>query len=169
VASVLALGVACYVVGVILVVGRIGPGWRLERDWDNTNCILHGALSITGLAVVVGDVLPGGGLLALWIAVVIVFAAVELVELVRLGLRVHALGWRGAVLVYDPSQWARNFTVGMFYAFTAAFAERCGIGAAHPRWDALREAVLTVGPYVVLALLLIELALFGGARRARKF
>ncbi len=95
-----------------------------------------------------------------------VFGAVELIELARLRARIRNLGWRQAVLVYDTSQWARNFTVGMFYAFTLAFAERFAIGATYPVLDALRHAILGGGPYVVLGLLLIELGVMAGARRA---
>ncbi len=51
------VGVGCYALGAALVIGRIGRAadWRLDRDWSNGNCILHGALSITGLTAVVGD------------------------------------------------------------------------------------------------------------------
>jgi hypothetical protein len=67
--------------------------------------------------------------------------------------------------VYDVSQWARNFTFGMFYAFTAASLERFAPGA-DPSWlVAVQRAVAAVGPYVVLALLLIEAALAAFGRR----
>jgi hypothetical protein len=97
-----------------------------------------------------------------------VFVAVEAVELARLATRVRRFGWRRAVLVYDPSQWARNFTVGMFYAFTLAFAERYPLDAAHPALDTLRRGVLSYGAYVVLALLLVELVVMVSATRQRR-
>jgi hypothetical protein len=151
----------CYVAGVAFVVVRLrtGQDWSIERDWDNTNCIIHGALSITGLTVVVGDFLPGYAVLWFWVCVAIVFLAVELIELARLTARVQELGWRRALLIYDPSQWARNFTFGMFYAFTLAFSQRFTIETRHSTLDALRDAVVDHGQYVVLLLLLIELGL----------
>ena len=160
------LAVACYAVGVALVITRLRPiaGWRLGRDWHNANCIIHGALSITGLTVVVGDFLPDPIVLYFWVGVVAVFTGVELIELARLATRVHKLGWRRAVLVYDPSQWTRNFTFGMFYAFTLTFAEQSAIEAGHPVLDALRRLIVDTGQYVVFVLLLVELGLWLRAR-----
>lgn len=155
-AILMALGVACYAVGAPLIVGRHARGgWHLADDWSNANCILHGALSITGLAAVRSGFFAGSTILALWFVVLGIFALVELVEAVRLAARVRAAGWRNGVLVYDLSQWARNFTFGMFYAFTIAFAARYPIAAAQPA----AAAVQAIGAYVVLAFLLIEAAL----------
>lgn len=163
-----ALGAGCYVVGIGLVITRLrdAEDWRLEHDWSNANCIIHGALSITGLALVVGDFFPGTVVLWFWAAVVAVLVVIELIELARLSTRVRWLSLRRALLVYDTSQWARNFTFGMFYAFTLAFAERVAIAAAHPTLDAVRRAVLDYGAYVVLALLLIETGLLLGAHHS---
>jgi hypothetical protein len=104
--------------------------------------------------------------LGLWLYVALVFVAVEGIEALRLWLRVREYGWRAGVGVYDVSQWARNFTFGMFYAFTAAALERFAPGA-DPAWlVGMQRAVAAVGPWVVLALLLIEGALAAFARRA---
>ena len=159
----------CYVVGVVLVVIRLrtAKGWGIERDWDNTNCIIHGALSITGLTAIVGDFVPGRTVLWFWVCVAIVFLAVELIELARLTGRVQGFGWRRALLVYDPSQWTRNFTFGMFYAFTLAFSQHFAIETRHPTLNTIRDAVVNHGQYVVLLLLLIELALLLHARSTR--
>ena len=158
-AVLMALGVLCYAFAAFLVLRRYaGGGWVLAADWANGNCILHGALSITGLTAIVSGRFGAGAILALWGAVAAIFAAVEAIEIARLVARVRAAGWRAAVLVYDVSQWARNFTFGMFYAFTLAFAARYPI-VADPSLGALREAVATYGAYVVLALLMAETAL----------
>ena len=158
-AGLMALGVLCYALAAFLVLRRYaGGGWSLAGDWANGNCILHGALSITGLTAIVSGRFGAGAILALWGAVVAIFAVVETIEVARLVVRVRALGWRAGVLVYDVSQWARNFTFGMFYAFTLAFMARYP-AVADPRLGALREAVAAYGAYVVLALLLAETAL----------
>ena len=66
----------------------------------------------------------------------------------------------GAALVYDTSLWARNFTFGMFYAFTVAIAGRLEAGA--PAILArVTAAIAGGGQYLVLALLVAELALMG--------
>ena len=160
-AALAGLAAVCYVVGVVLVITRLwtARGWGIERDWDNANCIIHGALSITGLTVIVGDFVPAEIVLYFWVWVVAVFASVELIELARLTTRIQNLGLRRAVLVYDPSQWTRNFTFGMFYAFTLTFAERFAIDDRHPVLDALRAIIVETGQYLVLVLLLVEVGL----------
>ncbi len=171
-ATLMALGALCYVVAVFLIVrGHAGGGWRLATDWANGNCILHGALSITPASP--RSSAAGSARARSWRCGARSSpssAAVEAIEIARLVARVAGgLGWREAVLVYDVSQWARNFTFGMFYAFTFAFAARYPIVAA-PSLEALRDAVATYGAYVVLALLLVRdrrCCLFGARPGAR--
>jgi hypothetical protein len=160
-ALLMALGAAAYPVGLYLVVRRYWArsGWSLAIDWDNTNCILHGALSITGLTAVASGFFGASIILAFWTCVLLMFAAVEAIELMRLGARIRTFGWCGAVRIYDVSQWARNFTFGMLYAFTLAFAQRFNISDSQSMLGAVRNAVVAYGQYVVLALLLVELAL----------
>ncbi|HEX3884995.1 MAG TPA: hypothetical protein VHW66_20240 [Stellaceae bacterium] len=165
-AGLMALGVLCYALAAFLVVRRYaGGGWALATDWANGNCILHGALSITGLTATVSGRFGAGAILALWGVAAAIFVTVEAIEIARVAARVRAAGWRAAVLVYDVSQWARNFTFGMFYAFTLAFVARCPV-VASPSLGALRAAVAAYGAYVVLALLLAETALLLFGARA---
>jgi hypothetical protein len=171
----LAAGIGFYLAGVWLVLRRYlrDRDWSLARDWDNANCILHGALSITGLAAVVSDVFGASVILALWTLVLAIFAPVEAIELMRMVGRIRALGLREGVWVYDVSQWARNFTFGMFYAFSVAFAERFPMSGAPMALSTMRSAVIGGGQYVVLLLLLAELWLLGSylepfARTGRK-
>jgi hypothetical protein len=158
------LGYFFYGLGLILIVRRYlrQPGWRLAEDWDNTNCILHGAMSITGLAALETAVLPAGVIAATWVWVLVLFLGVELIEAARLVARVRAYGWRRGVLTYHVSQWARNFTFGMFYAFTLRLQATPGIldetGLTGLR--GLQNGITAWGQYVVLILLLIEVALF---------
>jgi hypothetical protein len=161
--ALMALGAACYLAGSFSIVRGYGTDrrWRLVSDWDNTNCILHGALSISGLTAVVGGVVGVGPIAWFWIVTLAVFTAVEAIEAVRLVARVRALGWREGVLVYGTSQWARNFTFGMFYAFTAAFAGRYPAANWNNALATLVEPILGWGQYVVLLLLVAELALLG--------
>lgn len=168
--ALLVFGLLCYVAGAALIVRRYvaGPRWQLATDWDNTNCILHGALSISGLTAVVGDVFGVAVLAPFWAAVLAVFVAVEAVELARLAARWRLMGWREAVLVYDVSQWARNFTFGMFYAFTAALGRGLALAGSYPTLAALAGAILAYGQYVVLLLLLAELGLMAGGRTGRR-
>jgi hypothetical protein len=167
-AALMVLGGLCYVAAAFLVVrGHAGGDWRLATDWANGNCILHGALSITGLTAVVSHWFDASTLLAYWVAVIAVFVIVELIEIARLVARVRAEGWRDGLFVYDVSQWARNFTFGMLTAFTLAFAQAYPV-IGLPALAALRAAIVAVGPYVVLFLLLAEAGLLlTGSRRPR--
>lgn len=166
-AALMALGAFCYLAAAFLVVrGHAGGGWRLATDWANGNCILHGALSITGLTAVVGRWFEATVLIGYWLAVIAVFVVVELIEVARIVARVRAVGWREGLFVYDVSQWARNFTFGMFYAFTLTFAQ--AYPAVAPAFSVLRSTIVAVGPYVVLALLMAEAGLMlTGSRQPR--
>jgi hypothetical protein len=158
------LGYGFYGLGVVLIARRYlrDRGWRVRDDWDNTNCILHGAMSISGLAAVQTGVLPPTVIAATWVWAGSMFVGVELIEVRRLVARVRAYGWRNGVLTYHVSQWARNFTFGMFYAFTARVLVTSPIMAvpALAGLGGLLTTIVAWGQYVVLVLLLIELALF---------
>jgi hypothetical protein len=156
------LGYALYGLAATLVVERYlrDPGWRLAEDWDNSNCILHGALSISGLAAVLSGVFPACVPLLTWICAAVAFVLVEAIEIARLWQRCRLYGLRRGVLAYDVSQWSRNFTFGMFYAFTLAFIERLPAAAA---LHAAQTAVARFGQYLVLALLAAEIAVFAAS------
>jgi hypothetical protein len=154
-------GYALYAIGAVLILRRyLGQkGWRLADDWENPNCILHGAMSITGLAAVTSGALPFAVCYATWLYAACMFMLVETAEVARLLQRRRLYGWRRGLGTYDVSQWSRNFTFGMFYAFTLAFAEAFKPDALPPALAAAQAAVLAWGPYVVLGLLAAELAL----------
>lgn len=155
------LGILFYGGGAALMLRsfRAARRWRLTEDWDNANCVLHGAASITGLACVLSREVPGGICLGLWVYTAAVFVLVEAVELTRLAERVHAYGSGSGAFTYYASQWARNFTFGMFYAFTRAYLLRFA-AASDPSWlAAIQRAVFAGGQYVVLALLVAEIGL----------
>ncbi|HEX6995651.1 MAG TPA: hypothetical protein VF339_16085 [Gammaproteobacteria bacterium] len=157
----IALGAACYVVCAALVARSHlrTTGWSLKDDWDNTNCMLHGAMSITGLALVVSGAAPPQAALALWVYVLAVFVAVEAIELARLLSRIRAYGFRRGAMTYRVTQWSRNFTFGMFYAFTLALTMHGGVAEAETL-AAVQRAVVAYGPYVVLALLVVEIVVY---------
>ena len=158
------LGYLFYGLGFVLILQRYlrQAHWRLADDWDNTNCILHGAMSITVLAALESRALPDSLILATWLWVLAMFVVVEGIEIARLVARVRAYGWRRAVATYQVSQWARNFTFGMFYAATVRLSVlldgTAGLGIAG--LTTLQAGIIAWGQYVVLILLLIEISLF---------
>ena len=165
--ALVALGAVAYLAGAALMVRawRNAARWTLAEDWDNSNCILHGALSITGLAAILSGAVPAPVCLALWLFAAAMFALVERVEAARLALRLRRHGWRRGVFCYDTSQWARNFTFAMFYAVTRSYLASFGAPVTTAVAQ-LQRGVAAGGPYVVLLLLLVELGLLAAAWRS---
>ena len=158
-AVLIGLGCLFYASGFVLITGRylLIPDWSLPEDWDDTNCILHGAVSIAGLAAVQSGALPYDWAFVLWLWAVAAFVVVEGLELARAAARVRVYGWREGLLPYNVSQWSRNFTFGMLYAFTL----QLGASPATDDWaSGAQGIILDFGQYVVLAALLVETALF---------
>jgi hypothetical protein len=119
VAALIVLGYLFYAVRLVPLARRYlwQRQWNLDDHWDDINCILHGTVSITGLAVVQSGALPGDWAVATWVWVAMTFVLVESLEVARLIARARDYGWREGLLTYYVSQWARIFTFGMFYAF----------------------------------------------------
>ncbi|RKD27026.1 hypothetical protein BEP19_00160 [Ammoniphilus oxalaticus] len=117
---IITLGFLFYLIGASLIVNRyaLKRGWTLVDDWANTNCILHGALSITGLAIVSSNTFTSAFVAVLWVVIFILLVIVETIEIFRAVLRVKRYGWNKGLFNYHITQWSRNFTFGMFYAFT---------------------------------------------------
>lgn len=156
------LGVAFYFVSFFLIMRRYwrdGGDFDLDRDWFNTNCITHGAMSITGLASTVCGVVPAGLTLLIWLWAMSWFFLVEAVEIARAVKRTSIYGLAQGLLVYDPTQWSRNFTFGMLYAFTRNFDLSQSV-PANPFLLAFRQAFLDSFAWVVLLFLLVEIYVF---------
>ncbi|HEX7057296.1 MAG TPA: hypothetical protein VF260_08910, partial [Bacilli bacterium] len=134
--------------------------WNVADDWQNTNCIIHGAMSITGLASVLSGAVGGGIVLTIWLWVLFWFVIVESVEIWRIGARTRKYGLAGAIGVYNVTQWSRNFTFGMLYAFTMFFDLGKTRYGGIPFLMRLHEGVLAAGKWVVLFFLVYEIVLF---------
>ena len=159
---VLGIGIIFYIFGICLLGMRYKRRnqWSLVEDWTNTNCIIHGALSITGLALVPLQFLSADAMTIFWLIVFSLLLIVEGMEVTRAVLRVRSLGWKKGIFTYHVSQWSRNFTFGMFYAFTMMMHE----SSRYPSvlYD-FQASFLTVWAWVVLAVLLAEIGIWGVA------
>lgn len=151
-------GFLFYVIGSAMVVHRyLRPGWDFAEDWDATNCILHGAMSITGLAAVLTGAVPSSFAVVAWIWSVSMFFFVESIEILWAVKRIKRYGWRRGVTSYNVAQWSRIFTFGMLYAFTM----RPSAGLLPASWlRDLHSSILSFGAYVVLLALVVEIAVF---------
>lgn len=160
--AIMAFGVALLLTGLVIIAEHYHKlKWQeLADKWMNSNCIIHGAVSITGLALTQTAVLSKGSLLTVWYIAAILFIVVEIIEIARAGQRVNRLGLANGLLVYNVSQWTRNFTFGMFYAFTLLLSRLL------PE-NGMLQAVDSVGRYVVLIVLVVEIGLFFKAHMRR--
>ena len=151
-------GFLFYVIGSVVVAHRyLRSGWNLADDWDATNCILHGAMSITGLAAVLTGAVPSAFAVAVWLWVVSMFVVVESIEVLWAVKRIERYGWRRGVFTYHVSQWSRNFTFGMLYAFTMHLSARL-LPVAWLR--DVHASILSFGAYAVLLALAAEITVF---------
>lgn len=135
---------------------------RLAEKWKNTNCIVHGAVSITGLAAVKASALGTPFLMDVWRITLVLFVVIELIELVRAAQRVRRFGLRQGLFVYNTTQWARDFTFGMFYAFSLSLYQQA---AAEPSGvigfgSGILAFVAEWGPFIVAPVLLTEIGIF---------
>ncbi len=156
------LGVFFYLISFSLIVRRYaseGMAFDLDKSWFNTNCIIHGAMSITGLASAVCGVVSANLILLIWLWVIFWFIIVEIVEIARAVKRIRLYGFAGGLLIYDPTQWSRNFTFGMLYAFTLNFDISQSL-AANSFLLPLHAVIIHYFAWVVLILLLVEIFVF---------
>jgi hypothetical protein len=132
---------------------------HMVLEWAHTNSMLHGALSLSGLACIKAILISSAVIVSTWIAAAVLFILVESIAFLRLILNIKKKGFRAAVLKYDISQWSRSFTYGLFYAFTVAIERIQPIA-----WKPVTFFIIEYGKYVVLLSVLIETALFFHAR-----
>ncbi|MCM3569276.1 hypothetical protein [Neobacillus mesonae] len=152
--SLLIIGFCLYLVCVFFILNRyFHRSWSIEMDWNNTNCILHGALSITGVACIASGNVHIDLIRFIWRAAFILLLLVESIEGYRLFRRINRFGFKNAIFIYDVSQWSRVFTFAMFYTFTALFHGHLFIGSI------VIDTILKAGVWVILLLLIIELTL----------
>lgn len=158
--GIILFGMLFYFIGVY-VMGRryIQTKWTIVEDWANTNCIIHGALSITGLAVVSANAFSSQFIMVLWGITLALLILVEAMEVIRAILRVKQLGWRKGIFTYHVSQWSRNFTFGMFFTFTFYMREN-PLYHIHPFVSAFQSVFLLYWAWGVALLLVVQLALF---------
>lgn len=155
------IGLVFYLIGVFLIV--IGTthkeNWTIRDDWSNTNCIIHGALSITGFAIITSDTFSALTINLLWMVTFLLLIAIEGVELLRAKQRIQIYGWNQGVFSYHVSQWSRNFTFGMFYTFTLMMQKNTDYFLSK-NLTHIQESVMSIWAWVVLITLMLEIIIF---------
>lgn len=159
--TVILIGLAFYIVSVLLITLWIAQkkNWTITEDWTNTNCIIHGALSITGFAMVTTNTFTPLMINLLWGITFILLISVECVELYRGKKRIQKYGWNKGVFSYHVSQWSRNFTFGMFYVFTLLVHKKEAYFLSDSLYH-LQTNIIGLWAWVVLIALMIEIMIF---------
>ncbi|PID21114.1 hypothetical protein CSV61_11560 [Sporosarcina sp. P3] len=154
--SLIVMGSLFYALNFLLIVFRYvsASDKDLTVNWINTNCILHGALSITGVALTFAHPAAISLLYIVWILSFVFFLIIEMIEIVWAVQRIRKLGWHQGIFVYSPTQWARVFTFGMFLFFTERIPT-----SQHPWIDVLAQPLQLFLPAVIVLLIVVELML----------
>jgi len=159
--AVILLGLVFYLAGIILILKRYWrqKEWTLVNDWTNTNCIIHGALSITGLAIVSTNTFTARFVNYFWIVIFCLLCIVEVIELIRAVKRIKQYGWSKGIFQYNVSQWSRNFTFGMFFTFTL-FMQRNPFYTIPGGLHIFQAGFLRFWAWIVLIALLAQIGLY---------
>jgi multisubunit Na+/H+ antiporter MnhG subunit len=148
----ISIGLILYLICLLFIMRRYSMNsWSVEEDWNNTNCILHGALSISGLACLISKTSSGWFVESLWTITLIIFLIVESIEIYRLSRRFSLYGIKQGLLIYNVTQWSRIFTFAMFYTFTFLLDGHF--------WYIIqiKRVIISGGIWIILFLLFIEI------------
>ncbi|WP_238883782.1 hypothetical protein [Clostridium sp. YIM B02551] len=159
--SLIYLGIALYILAFILIIRKyfFSKEWNLEDGWTNTNCILHGAMSITGLASAVSGAINYNLVLFIWLWILLWFIIVEFIEVLRAIKRVNKYGFIKGVAVYNVTQWSRIFTFGMLYTFTMKF--NLSLPTLTSKFlFSIQNFILRSGTWIMVLILLYEGVLY---------
>ncbi|WP_144510428.1 hypothetical protein [Bacillus sp. FJAT-22090] len=151
----ISIGALFYLFSFTLLFIRFSSKLDNIHEWKNTDCIIHGAISITGLAMVQSGIFTYHTIIFVWYIVFVLFTLVEIIEVIRGIKRVKEFGWRKGIFTYNITQWARNFTFGMFYFFTTNLLHTYSTEAL-----SFQNHFLQVLGWLVLFLLIIQFYLF---------
>lgn len=159
--TVIVIGLLFYGVGMYLITRWTiqTKDWTITEDWTNTNCIIHGALSITGFAMVTTETFTPMIVHVLWVITFVLLVGVECLELVRARKRIRMYGWKQGIFTYNVTQWSRNFTFGMFYVFTLLMLKD-PVYALSENFHSFQMYVISLWAWIVFIALLIQVGIF---------
>ncbi|VVC76787.1 hypothetical protein AQUSIP_21140 [Aquicella siphonis] len=125
---------------------------HLAAGWPNVNSLIHGALSITGLAMVSSLAYPEWSIVGLWWCALVFLLIVEGLEFSRLLIRLRRKGFWKGLCVYHVTQWPRLFAFGVFYGF--------GLSCYNKGYTTvfMISFIANYGQYILTALLIAQLA-----------
>lgn len=155
------LGILLYIGGILIIAGRYQyeKHEKILKNWPNTNTIIHGAISITGLATATSFPAYINLITSIWIFSFILLVCIEVTELRRAFLLIKMKGLKEGILTYQTTQWSRNFTIGMFFTFTAKLKLNGSFLRQNDFFHKVHHFIMSWGRYAVIVLFLIELGI----------
>ncbi|MFD2216378.1 hypothetical protein [Metabacillus endolithicus] len=151
------IGIILYIINFSFILKRyIFYTWNLSDHWLNTNCIIHGAISISGIAAISSGTINNTIIFYIWLLALTMFFLVEGIEISRMFSRLSKYSFQKAIGCYHVSQWARNFTFGTLYLFTINLE----LPQKHVEFYLLKTAIINIGLYILILLLVIEAFIF---------
>ncbi|NIK13426.1 hypothetical protein FHR85_002889 [Alkalibacillus almallahensis] len=148
------IGLVFYMISFLMMIYKYARPQQLNiaDHWSNTNCIIHGAMSISGVAIFISGAFPSYVVVMMWTWALLWFIIVEVIELIRIHERYKQYGLVKGLGQYHVSQWARNFTFGMLYVLTS-LVEVDGLLAN------IQSILIQTLPWLLVLLLVIETSL----------
>src|SRR5690625_4277031 len=97
--GVIVLGLLFYILGIIQMIKGylIRQNWTLADNWANTNCIIHGALSITGLAIVTTGMFTSLSISIFWLVVFLLVILIVNTEVEMALRRIRFYRWSDSI------------------------------------------------------------------------
>jgi len=120
-------------------------------NWNATNCIFHGALSISGLTILFADLLSMQSLVTLWLITLTTFIIIEILEITVFIKLVTRNNPFQVILSSNISHWSRLFTFCMFFTFTHLMK------FPSPILQDIGQVLLTILCIVIFSLLILIL------------
>ena len=156
----LILSALFYFAGLYMIIRNyIKYKYKIMDNWKIGNVIVHGAISTFGLACVIAGFSSNiNGLV--WIAALLLFIIVEIYEIIFMIKRIKYYGVDKGVLTYSTNQWARNFTFGMFLAFSIMFKIKDSVYYKINLLDFIYNLIFSYGKYFVIGFFILELLIF---------
>lgn len=154
------LGISFYVIEILIIFKYYisSKPRHIISHWSGANSIAHGALSITGLSVLMTNSFNDFTVNYIWIFASFLFITIEGISSIKFIFNLISFGLKETTLDYDVSQWARLFTYGMYYTFTLTAIDH---NVIH---NDFANIVIQFGQYIIAALLVAESSIFVSRR-----
>lgn len=148
-------GFIFYPLGLIAIVMHLlnAHSHSFIKGWGNVSSLIHGALSITGLAILEAQGDMNDGVVYLWSLTLALIVLIELFDLFRFILKVKSHGFIREISIYHASQWVRLFAFSMFYAFTVLYYQYAGGGTS------LSASIIYYGQYMITLFFVAQLVM----------